>query len=191
MEDAKYYKKIIRPMLGDKRYNHSLEVAKAAKKLAKKYGADVEKAEVAGILHDITKDTPLNEQLKIMKRFGIILDDVEVQTPNLWHQISGAAYIRNVLGITDPEIVEPVRWHTSGKAGMTKLEKVVFVADFISADRDYKGVEKMRILAKESLEIAMVEGLSFTISELALENKLICKDTLDAYNEALLSTKKG
>ncbi len=191
MLSVKEYQKIIKPHLSDKRYRHSCEVAKAAKRLAKKYGADPDKAEIAGILHDIMKDTDKDEQLKIMDRFGIILDDIEAVTPNLWHQISGAAYVENELNITDPDIVNPIRWHTSGKKDMTLMEKVVFIADFISDDRDYKGVDKMREVAKESLDKAIIEGLSFTISELAQSEKAIVQDTFNAYNDAVLSVMRG
>ena len=191
MLSVKEYQKIIKPHLSDKRYHHSCEVAKAAKRLAKKYGADQEKAEIAGILHDIMKDTPKDEQLKIMNRFGIILNDIEAVTPNLWHQISGAAYVEHELDIKDPEIISPIRWHTSGKKDMTLMEKVVFIADFISDDRDYKGVDKMRAIAKESLDKAIIEGLSFTISELAQNEKAIIPDTFDAYNDAVMSVMRG
>lgn len=191
MLSVKEYQKTIKPHLSDKRFRHSCEVAKAAKKLAKKYGADPEKAEIAGILHDIMKDTAKDEQLKIMNCFGIILNDIEAVTPNLWHQISGAAYVEHELGIDDPEIISPIRWHTSGKKDMTLMEKVVFIADFISDDRDYKGVDKMRAIAKESLDKAIIEGLSFTISELAQNEKAIVSDTFDAYNDAVLSVMRG
>lgn len=191
MLSVKEYQKIIKPHLSDKRYHHSCEVAKAAKRLAKKYGGDPDRAEIAGILHDILKDTPKDEQLKIMDRFGIILNDIEAVTPNLWHQISGAAYVKNELNIDDPDIVDPIRWHTSGKKDMTLMEKIVFVADFISDDRDYKGVDKMRTIAKESLDKAIIEGLSFTISELAENGKAIVSDTFDAYNDAVLSVMRG
>lgn len=191
MLSVKEYQKIIKSHLSDKRYHHSCEVAKAAKRLAKKYGADQEKAEIAGILHDIMKDTPKDEQLKIMNRFGIILNDIEAVTPNLWHQISGAAYVEHELDIKDPEIISPIRWHTSGKKDMTLMEKVVFIADFISDDRDYKGVDKMRAIAKESLDKAIIEGLSFTISELAQNEKAIISDTFDAYNDAVMSVMRG
>lgn len=191
MLSVKEYQKIIKSHLSDKRYHHSCEVAKAAKRLAKKYGGDPDRAEIAGILHDILKDTPKDEQLKIMDRFGIILNDIEAVTPNLWHQISGAAYVKNELNIDDPDIVDPIRWHTSGKKDMTLMEKIVFVADFVSDDRDYKGVDKMRTIAKESLDKAIIEGLSFTISELAENGKAIVSDTFDAYNDAVLSVMRG
>lgn len=185
------YKKIIRPFLSDKRYYHSTCVSQAAKELAGKYGADVKKAETAGILHDIMKDLPPDQQLAKMKDYGINLTDVERSAQKLWHAMLGAAYLKNDLHIDDPEILDAVRYHTTGRKNMTLMDKVLFIADFISADRDYPGVEKLREAAKISLEEAMIEGLSYTITDLANERKAIHPDTIEAYNQtALVCAKK-
>lgn len=180
------YTEIIKPKLKESRFIHSKAVASAAVDLAKRYGADVKKAETAGILHDIMKNTPGDEQLKMLSHFGIILSDIEKITPCLWHQISGAAYCRHVLCLED-DICEAVRWHTSGKKDMSLLEKVIFVADFISEDRSYPGVEDMREYACESLEKAMAEGLAFTIRDIAKNHRPIISDTIDAYNQAVIA----
>ena len=139
--------------------------------MAQRYGADVEKARLAGILHDIMKDTAPQEQLKILQDSGIILTKTQRQNKKLWHALSGAAYLETVLGITDGEVISAVACHTSGKGDMTLLEKVLFVADYISADRDYPGVEELRQVADRSLEEAMVEGILFTVNEL-MEQRL-------------------
>ena len=183
---AQEAKNWIRPMLADKRYHHSLCVAKEAVRLAKRFGADPEKAELAGLLHDITKELPTEKQLKMMESFGIILTDVERRSRKVWHAMLGAAYLERECGVTDPDILGAVRWHTTGKAGMTLLEKIIFTADFVSEDRDYKGVEKLRRLAEKNLEDAMREGTSFTLAELASQSELIHPDTLTLYNSLLL-----
>lgn len=180
------YKAIIKPLLSEKRYQHSVNVAKEAVRLAKRYGADPEKAEVAGILHDIMKDTPPDEQLKMMMRFDIILTDVEHNAQKLWHAMCGAAYIEQELHIHDREILDAVRYHTTGRANMAPLEKVIFIADFISAERDYDGVELMRKAADVSLEQAMLEGVVFTMQDLAQRFKPIHPDTVSAYNWVVL-----
>ena len=100
-----YYIDIIRPKLTEKRFHHSMCVAGMAGKLAEKYGADPEKAYVAGILHDIMKDTPKDEQLKIIENSDILLDNVEKSQFKLLHAIAGYAYIRDVLKIDDEEIL--------------------------------------------------------------------------------------
>lgn len=187
--NTKEYQAVIKPFLSEKRYYHSICVSKAAKRLAEKYGADVQKAEIAGILHDIMKDTPQNEQLKMMVRFDIILTDVERSAPKLWHAMLGAAYLKNKLQIEDTEILDAVRYHTTGRANMTLLDKVLFIADFISADRDYPGVDKLREAAGFSLEEAMIEGFTYTIKELADNCKPIHPDTIAAYNQAVLMYK--
>ena len=185
------YKQIIRPLLDDKRYYHSECVARAARELAVKYGANAEKAEIAGILHDIMKDTPPQKQLAMMEQYGITLTPVERNAPKLWHAMLGAAYLKNEVKIDDAEILNAVRYHTTGRANMTLMDKVIFIADFISADRDYPGVEDLRKAARVSLEEAMIAGFSYTIADLARSRRPIHPDTIDAYNEATLgySTK--
>lgn len=191
MLKAEEYIEIIKPKLTEARFIHSLNVAQSARELAKIYGCDEEKCAVAGILHDIMKDTDKEQQLKMLSDFGIILNTTEKVTPSLWHQISGAAYIEHILGIDDREILGAVRYHTSGKSGMSTFEKIIFIADFISADRNYPGVDIMRAYAAESLDKAIVEGLAFTIKELALKNRPIIADTIHAYNEAVLKNIQG
>ena len=177
------YQAIIKPFLSEYRYKHSLNVAKEAVRLAERYGADPQKAETAGILHDIMKDANPKDQLKIMDRFGIILTDVEKSAQKLWHAIAGALYIEHELGIQD-------RYHTTGRAGMGLLEKVIFIADFTSAERDYNGVEDMRRAADISLEDAMLAGVTFTIKDLASRGKTIHPDSLATYNWVILGNHK-
>ena len=185
------YKKIIKERMGKKRYIHSINVAKAAQMLAKRYGADVEKAKIAGILHDITKETPYDEQLKIIESNGIILDRVQQFSPKTWHAISGCAYVKSNLNIIDDDILNAIRFHTSGRAGMSLLEKVIFVADFIGDERDYKGVDVMRAKAKQNLEDAMLYGITFSITDLATRQCAIDINTLGLYNELIINNSKN
>lgn len=185
------YKQVVKPRLTPYRWKHSVNVSKAAVHLAKKYGADPEKAEVAGILHDVMKDTPAQEQLQYMQRFGIMLSAVELSSSKLWHAMSGAAFIEHDLGVDDPEILRAVRYHTTARPDMGLLEKVIYIADFISEERDYDGVEHMRAAAEKSLEKAMMEGLSFTLQDLAGRRLPIHPDTFAAFNQlAMEQTKK-
>ena len=189
MQTASECKEIIKPLLSKRRYHHSCCVAKEAKRLAKKYGADAQKAEIAGMLHDITKELPDAEQLKMIARFDIMLSRTEKNLPGVWHAITGALYAEQVLGIQDAEILSAIRWHTSGKGEMTLLDKVLFVADFTSADRDYPDVEVMRRLSDKSLEKAMLEGIRYTVQELFAEESFVEYGMMEAYNEALQTVK--
>ena len=181
----KEYESIVRERLSDKRFYHCQCVAKCAASLAERYGADRDKARLAGILHDITKELSAEEQLKILERFDIILSKTERENPKLWHSASGAAYIEHVLGVDDREVLDAVRCHTGGRAGMTLLDKVIFIADFVSDDREYPGIERMRKKARRSLEEAMLEGIEFTVNELLKDRAPIAGEMIDAYNEAL------
>ena len=188
--NLEYYKGIIKERMGDKRYIHSVNVARAAKYLEEKYGADVEKAVIAGILHDVTKETPYDIQLKIMQENGIILDSVQQVSPKLWHAISGSVYVKTQLGITDAEILNAIRYHTSGRENMSLLEKVIFVADFIGEERDYKGVDVMRKKAESSLDEAMLYGVTFSITDLAARQCAIDQNTLALYNQLIINNNK-
>lgn len=180
------YEAVIKPLLSEKRYYHSVCVSKAAVELAKKYGANPGKAETAGILHDIMKDLPQEKQLEKMKEYGICLTEVERSAPKLWHAMLGAAYLQKELHIEDREILDAVRYHTTGRRDMTLLDRVLFLADFISADRDYPGVEELRKAADKNMEEAVMEGLAYTVADLANGKKPIHPDTIEAYNQAAL-----
>lgn len=183
--DYEKIKEILRGRLSPKRYIHSLCVADEAKRLAEKYGADKEKAYTAGLLHDITKNTPAEEQLKIFEDFGIMLDDVSRNAEKLWHAVSGAAYIEKTLGISDSEILSAVRYHTTAKKDMTRFEAILYLADFTSADRDYEDVFVMRTLVDKSMEDAMCYALSYTIKDLVEQGRQIHPDTMEAYNQII------
>ena len=189
--DINYLKSLIKPRMGEYRYVHSVNVSKKAVELAKIYSCDEEKAMIAGMLHDITKETPANEQLKIITEGGIILDDVEKSSTKLWHPISGSVYIHDTVGITDSDIVNSVRYHTTGREGMSLLEKIIFVADFTGDERNYDGVDIMREKSMRSLEEAMLYGLQFTINDLSKRMMTIHPNALACYNELLLKDEKN
>lgn len=185
------YEDVIKPFLSEKRFKHCLNVAKAAEKLAVQYGADPEKAKVAGVLHDITKEWTLEHHLSFVKEFGLEITEFEFSSEKLFHAITGSAYARNILKIIDEDILNAIRYHTTGRVGMSLLEKVVFIADFISDDRDYKGVDEIRKLAYKGLDKVMMEGLAYTVKDLSKSNKPIHPNTFGAYNEIALKKVKG
>ena len=181
--DKAFLREYIMTHLSEKRAIHSINVAKEAVKLAEKYGADVEKAEIAGILHDIAKETPVEEQLQILNKSGIIKNTADIASPKLLHAQTATVLLPELFCITDADIITAIRFHTTAREGMSLLEKVLYVADYISEDRIYDGVEELRKVAYESLEEAMLIGLQFTIAELAEGLRPIHPDTVNAYNQ--------
>ena len=186
MKKIDIIKEELKQILSEKRYIHSVNVAKQAQKLAKIYGCDEEKAMTAGILHDVTKETPFDEQLKIITEGGIILDEIEKLSQKLWHPISGSVYIQKYLDINDADIINAIRFHTTGRSNMSLLEKIIFVADFTGDERNYDGVDIMREKALRSLEEAMIYGLQFTIQDLSSRALTIHPNALSCYNELIL-----
>ena len=180
-------KSILSKRLNEQRYHHSLCVADEAKRLAEKYGGDTEKCYLAGLLHDITKNAPEDEHLKIFETFGIMLNDIEKNAKKLWHAMSGAAYIKYVLQIDDEEIIDAVRYHTTAKADMSLLAKILYLADFTSSDRDYDDVDVMREKVEISIKDAMIYSLSYSINDLISMGRAVHPDTLAAYNQTILN----
>jgi len=161
------------------RLHHSKCVAEAAEILAKQYGADPEKARLAGLTHDCAKSLSFEEQEKLCAAYGKPLTPHERAAPQVCHAFAGEAYLALACGLTDPEVLGSVRWHTTGHAGMTLLEECVFVADKISADRSYfPDVEYTRQLAWQDLHIA-----SRYILEKTFEKHPAHPDSLAWYNE--------
>lgn len=186
VDPDKQYLEILRARLRPDRFEHSLCVAAEAYRLAQRCGADPDKAYTAGLLHDIMKNTKPQLQLQILKDFDILLDAVEQGSPKLWHARSGAVYVQKVLGVEDEEILTAIRYHTTGRAGMGLLEKVLFLADFTSADRVYDDVDVMRRLVDEDMEQAMRYALGYTVRDLAKKGAPIHPDTVELYNELAL-----
>ncbi len=184
------YKDILQNRLTEKRYIHSLNVADSAKELALIYGCDPEKAYTVGLVHDCCKDEPAGLQLSYILENKVELTEYEINAAKLYHAISGRIFAEKEFGITDEDMLNAIRYHTTGRKGMSLLEKVVFIADFISAERDYNGVDIMREKAKRSLDEAIVEGLGFTIKDLITRNLVIHPDTVLAFDDAMLNLQK-
>ncbi len=164
------YKKIykaVKEKLSKKRWEHTKGVIKAAKELATYYGADVEKAMLAALLHDCCKEEP-NEKLReiLMAQCDAYSDAKFLDYPSLLHGPAGALYAELEFGITDEEILEAIRVHTVGKAQMSLLDKIVFLADYIEPNRDFPGVEDLRKEAKENIDAAVLMAYDNTIAHL-------------------------
>ena len=166
------------------RYEHSLGVERAAIWLAEKYGGDPEKAGVAAILHDITKHLSPQEQLNLCEKYGIIPCTVEKSEPKLLHGKTAAAIARAEYGMPE-DVCTAIACHTTGRHGMTILDKILYLADYIEETRDFPGVDKARKLAKHDIDRALLYCYDQTLIELVERGKLIHSDTIAAYNDMI------
>lgn len=186
MADLEQYRQYLKEHLSEKRYAHSVNVSKAAVMLAERFGsADPEKARFAGLVHDICKEEPRDVQYLWMMRSSMDVCEEERCAFKVWHGIAGAEMLREEFGVSDMDVLRAVRYHTIGHAGMSPLEKIVYLADMISAERDYPDVETMRKKAMESLEAGMGYALEFSLMKLLRRETWIPHHTVEAYNEYL------
>ncbi len=184
MIDIKEAERIARERLSDRRFFHTQCVAKAAKELAERFGADSEKAELAAYLHDIYKEEADDVLLKTINASDIICDNDFMQKHALWHAFAAAEYASSELGVSQ-DISDAIRYHTSGRGNMTQLEKTLFLADYISDDRTYEDCIKVREIAAKDVDEALKQGLKFTLEELLSRNAVIDIRTLEAYNSCV------
>lgn len=183
------YKNYLKEHLSKKRYTHSLNVANAAVELADHYKADRDKAYVAGLLHDIAKELPVLEQMNLVEHSPLDVSLVEKNAAPLYHGIAGAELIQTLFDIKDPEIIDAIRYHTVACGNMSRLSQIIYLADLISEDRDYKDVKKMRKYAYQSLEKGMCEALRFSIKDSVEKGNTIPVSTLEAYNDFVIFFK--
>ncbi len=152
-------------MVKAKRIPHIRGTEETAVHLAEKWGADPELARMAAILHDCTKYYTLEEQLNLCAAYGIELDELEQHAVKLLHSKTGAAIARDVYGAPD-EVCDAIFWHTTGKADMTLLEKILYIADYMEPNRDFEGVERLRELTETDLDGAVLLGLEMSVREM-------------------------
>ncbi|MGG1400474.1 bis(5'-nucleosyl)-tetraphosphatase (symmetrical) YqeK [Bacillus salipaludis] len=174
--------KVVKEQLTDHRYQHTLGVMETAIILAKQVGADEKKAELAAIFHDYAKFRPKEEMREIILTQGFPQDLLEYNA-ELWHAPAGAYLVKKEAGITDPDVLTAIRYHTSGRPGMSLLEKVIYLADYIEPGRHFPGVEEVREMAKENLDKALIKSIQNTISFLLKKNQPIYPETFQTYND--------
>ena len=166
-------------MVKEKRVKHIRGTEEEAVRLAKRWGADETMARRAGILHDCTKYLELEEQLELCRKYGVELDELEQVAVKLLHSKTGACIARDVFGEPD-EVFWAIFWHTTAKADMTTLEKILYVADYMEPNRDFDGVERLRELAYRDLDKALLLGVETTIQEMKDRELPVHKNTIQA-----------
>lgn len=162
-----------------KRFSHTLAVAHTARYLARIHHLDMEKAEIAGLLHDCTKCMPLKEMQQMAREHDLTRDEDILATGRLLHAITGAYAAEAQYGIEDPDILRAISRHTTGTAGMTHLDMAVYLADKIEPTRAfYPQLDKVRMMAHLSLEKAMLASMEGTVSHVKKSGKSVHPQTL-------------
>lgn len=171
--------------LKESRLRHSLSVSETAVALATKYGEDIDKARIAGLVHDCVKNMKDGQLIEVARLHGIQLDEIYLQNPSILHGLVGSIIAREVMGIEDEDILSAIRYHTTGRKNMSILEKIIYIADYIEPLRKFNGVEELRSLSEMDLDAAVIQSLENTIKYVIIQKQLLHTDTVEARNYLL------
>ncbi len=177
-------KSIVKPLLSEKRWTHTKNVKKMAVKLARRWGCDEEKAAVSAILHDSAKELPKEQLLQIFADNAIIAPDAPKRPTPVWHGIAAAILAQTRWGVQDEEILSAIRCHTTGKPDMSLLDKILYLADMTSAERDWPGVEELRSLQMQDLDAALCLALKRSIDFVNDKGGTLDPESVAAYEYA-------
>ena len=171
--------------LSEYRFKHTMGVAETARKLAEIYGADTDRAYVAGLLHDCAKEHSCDEMLVILDKHQYKPDNITKQSAALLHSIAGA-YMAEKLFNIDDEVFDAIAYHTTGKPDMSLLTKIIYIADFIEPNRAFCGVDEVREMAYKNIDDAIIKACDTVIVHTVSKGGLIHPNTINARNYLLL-----
>lgn len=177
--------------LKPRRFEHSLGVEGTARELARRFGCDGEKAALAGLVHDCAKSLELDKMIRYAMRAGFPTDGTSGAGAGILHAPAGAVVALEELGISDREVLSAVCWHTVPRLDMSKLDKVVSLADIIEPGRDFEGVEKIRAAARKDLDEAFRLSLARVMRHVLDEGLFLHPLTLQVYNDLTLVKQAG
>lgn len=182
--------KEIKKLEDNKRYEHSLGVSYTAASLAMRYGCDVEKARIAGLLHDCAKNYSAEKSLKLCKKYNIKVTQVEKDNPFLLHGKVGALLSQLTFEVDDEDILNSITNHTTGRPNMSLLEKIIFVSDYIEPNRSSApSLGEVRSLAFENIDECLLRILSDTLNYLNNKKAVIDPTTQETYDYYLKELK--
>ena len=172
--DRTEIRKDLKDRLSKKRFEHTIGVMYTAGAMAMRYGIDIEQAMLAGLLHDCAKYLSDKEKLAACEKYEIPITDVEMENKELLHAKIGAAFAKHRYGVKDPEVLSAISWHTTGKPDMSRLEEIIFIADYIEPNRKMiTGLPKIRELAFLDLTDCIVQMIENTLQYLEAKKYLV------------------
>ena len=181
-DDLEEMKEKVRNSQKESRFAHTLGVVETAIQLAKQYHVDERKAEIAALLHDCAKGFGGQEQLRLCQKYGLTITEAEERNPFLLHAKLGAYLAKADYGIDDEEILDAIRWHTTGRPEMTQLDKIIYIADYIEPNRNQApNLDEIRRLARVSLDECLYTILKATLAYLRTKNDVIDPMTEQTY----------
>ena len=181
----------LRSALKPSRFQHSLGVRDTAIHLAERYGADRDKARLAGLLHDCAKNMTFNDSIEYCRKNHFRLNEICFVEPSLIHAPLGSLIARREYGVTDPEVLDAIYYHTTGHENMPLLTKIIYLADTIEPSRTHAGVEQLRITAFENIDEALLRAIDATVRHIINKGGILDTDTISARNYLIMESKKN
>ncbi len=182
-------KEKLKKTLKKKRYIHTLGVADEARRLAAIYGEDTDKAYLAGLLHDCAKGYSTDEQKELAKKYGVELDRDLLNSPPVIHGFLGVEIARRDYGVKDEAVLNAVRYHTVGRAGMTMLEKIVYIADLTEKNRSFEGVRELRKTVDKDIDRTLILCLKQQFAVQGKRENTIHPNMVYMWNDLLINNK--
>lgn len=189
--NIKEIKSILKTEIDEERYKHTLRVVKTAKELALVYKVDEYKIELAALLHDCAKYKDKEVLLKKAEDFGIILDIILKNNTHLIHSYLGAEIAKEKYNIIDEDILNAIKYHTTGRENMSIIEKIIFIADYIEPGRNFNGMENIIKLAFKDIDQAIIISMENTIKYVIDKGWLIHPNTITTRNNLILSSNEN
>lgn len=175
-------KSYVQKKLSKERYEHTIFVVKQALKLADYYKLDTEKVEKAALLHDIAKEFNEQELLQNVEQSDILFHTDFLNAKPIWHAFAGGEFVRKHLGVQDEEIINAIKYHTTGRQNMSDIEKVIFLSDLTEDSRKFEGIDFLREQLFVSLDTAMYYALKHTLLFLLKSRVTVYPQTVLGYN---------
>jgi predicted HD superfamily hydrolase involved in NAD metabolism len=189
MDDKKIVAQLSK-ILSPRRLEHSIGVSHTADIMAEQFGCNRVKAKMAGLLHDMAREIPVEEFLPRAQAFGIVVNDIERAEPILLHAPLAAKLAETRFQIHDVEILQAISWHTTGRSQMSMLDKIIYLADVIEPSRNFEGLEEIRTMAHCDLDKALLLALDQSISYILKRRGLIHPATIEARNNLLIQARR-
>ncbi len=188
MQDCEKIKNYAQSVLSEKRFAHTVNVAEEARRLALIWGVDPEKAYLAGLIHDIAKELSMEETQKLMEESD---ENLSAFDSVALHGFLAAYIAKTRLGVTDSEVLDAARYHTTGRVGMNMLEKIVYVADFTEPGRHYPQSAEVRKISERDIDEAVLREADYVIKFIIDSGRVLHTTTVEMRNSFLTKIKRG
>lgn len=182
IDNRDVYISFLKKHLSQERFLHTLAVEKEAISLAERYGVDICKASLAGLLHDCAKWFSDEELIKLARSYNIPLSIWDISSPQILHAPVGSIFVREYFGIKDRDVLSAIWKHTTGDREMSTLDKIIFIADYIECNRDFPGVSHLREIVKKDLNGAILFAINLTVGYIMRNNLLVHPKTIEVWN---------